>query len=74
MVKQLVCEAMYVVDERTVAEAVLMRASVRAALPESAFRSGSRERLVRSFRRDRGARSFRLTGSSHVRAQHRVRG
>ena len=70
VVRQLVYESMYVIEQRTVADAILMRASVRAALPESAFRSGGRERVARSFRRDRDARSFRLTGSHHHRTRH----
>jgi hypothetical protein len=72
VLNQLVRESMYVIDGRTVANAILMRASVRAAVPESAFRSGSRERLRRSFRRDRDARSFRLSGVPHLHGQHRV--
>lgn len=64
---------MYVIEERTIADAILMRALVRIALPESAFRSGGRDRDVRSFRRDRDARSFRLTGTPHLRGPHRTR-
>jgi hypothetical protein len=73
VLKQLVRESMYVIDERTVGDAIVMRASVRAALPDSEFRSGRGEPVVRSFRRDRDARSFRLTGTPHLRAQHRTR-
>jgi hypothetical protein len=73
VLKQLVHGSMYVIDERTVGDAIVMRASVRAALPDSGFRSGRREPVVRSFRRDRGARSFRLTGTPHLRAQHRTK-
>jgi hypothetical protein len=73
VLKQLAGQSMYVIDAPTVADAILIRAAVRAALPESQFRSGSRERLVRSFRRDRGARSFRLSGSPQLRGQHLTR-
>ena len=70
VLRQLVYESMYVIEQRTVADAIVMRASVRAALPDSGFRSGGRERVARSFRRDRDARSFRLTGSPHHRTRH----
>ncbi|HWE32833.1 MAG TPA: hypothetical protein VG410_05060 [Solirubrobacteraceae bacterium] len=71
--RQLMGESMYVIEERAIADAILIRWSVRAALPGASFRGGSRDRLARSFRRDRDARSFRLTGGPHIRAQHRTR-
>ncbi len=70
--RQLVRESMYVFDERAIADAILMRAALRAVLPEATFRSGSCDRMVRSFRRDRDARSFRLSGGTHLRGQHRA--
>lgn len=71
VLKQLVRESMYVIDERAIADAILARAAVRATLPVSTFRPEGRERSVRSFRRDRDARSFRLSGTPHLRAPHR---
>lgn len=62
-------DSMYVIDECVVAEAILMRSSVRAALPDSTFRSATHERPRRSFRRDRDARSFRLSGGTHLPAE-----
>jgi hypothetical protein len=53
---------MYVVDERAIADAILLRARLRRAIPEPSFRSDRRGAAVRSFRRDRDARSFRLSG------------
>jgi len=58
---------MYVVDERAVADAILLRARMRVTLGEQTFRSEHRCPQVRSFRRDRSARSFRLTGSAQLR-------
>lgn len=60
---------MYVVDERAVADAILLRARVRVTLGEQAFRSEHRGPQIRSFRRDRDARSFRLNGNARL---HRV--
>jgi hypothetical protein len=68
--KQLIGQSLYVVDERTVADAIVARAMVRRAVPEAAFRSGERGPQVRSFRRDQGARSFRLAPSSRLRMHH----
>jgi hypothetical protein len=71
LLRQLIEDSIYVVDERAVAEAVLARASVRARVAEPAFRSQPGYPAVRSFRRQRGARSFRLASSpSHRRLHH----
>jgi len=61
---------MYVVDERAVADAIVLRARVRATVGEQWFRSEHRGPEIRSFRRDRSARSFRLSGASHLRRVH----
>jgi hypothetical protein len=50
---------LYVIEERRVAEAILIRAAARAAVPDVAFEKRAR-RLVRSFRPSREVRSFRL--------------
>jgi len=69
LLRQLVSDSLYVIDERALAEAIVARAWVRATLPDSALRSARQESLIRSFRRDLSARSFRLTsvGPGHVR-------
>lgn len=62
VLKQLVSDGHYVIDEGAVAEAVVLRASARRMLPDVTFRSAPRGApKVRSFRPHRGARSFRLT-------------
>lgn len=62
LLKELVNDELYVIDERAVAESVLLRTMTRGVLPEVAFRSTPRPAPeVRSFRPHRGARSFRLT-------------
>jgi hypothetical protein len=58
---------MYVVDERAVADAVVLRARMRLVVGEQSFRSEDRGPVARSFRRDRDARSFRLAGSARQR-------
>ena len=71
VLRELVRDSMYVVSEQTVAEAIMLRARTKLALPEQTFRSADRGALARSFRRDPTARSFRLSGSSRLRrAQH----
>jgi hypothetical protein len=61
LLKELVRDAHYVIDERAVAEAILVRAMARRTLPDVTFRSTQHVPQVRSFRPHRGARSFRLT-------------
>ena len=73
VLKQLVTDGHYVVDEAAVAEAVVLRSAARHTLPDVTFRSAPAGALqVRSFRPHRGARSFRLTrgerGSVHARS------
>jgi hypothetical protein len=70
VLKQLIADSLYHVDERAVAEAIVTRAIVRQTMPEVSFRSEHRGPQVRSFRRDRDARSFRLASSSRLRAHH----
>lgn len=59
-IKQLVAESTYPIDERVIAEAILVRAAARRLVPGLAFRQAPSEPEVRSFRPHRGARSFRL--------------
>jgi len=61
VLKQLVDDSLYVVDERAVAAAILARAAVRESVAAPEFRAEQGSRPVRSFRRARGAPSFRLT-------------
>ncbi len=62
VLKQLVADERYVIDESAIAEAMLLRARLRRTLPDVTFRCAPRAApQVRSFRPHRGARSFRLT-------------
>jgi hypothetical protein len=70
VLKQLVRESLYVVDDTAVADAIVLRAMLRRTVPEPTFRSERRPSQVRSFRRDPGARSFRLSSGPHVRMHH----
>jgi hypothetical protein len=69
VLKEMVANSLYVVDERAVADAVLARAAVRRSVATAELR-GQRRRPIRSFRRARQVRSFRLTGGA-VTAAHR---
>ncbi len=67
LLKELVGDGLYVVDDAAVADAVLLRSQTRHMLPEVTFRGTLRpEPEVRSFRPHRGVRSFRL-----IRAERR---
>ncbi len=62
VIRQLVRESHYVVDERAVAEAIIVRSAVQRVVPGVTFRRETRATpQVRSFRPHRGGRSFRLT-------------
>ena len=60
LIKQLVDDGGYPLDEHAVAEAILVRSMARRIMPEVAFRLAPPKPQVRSFRPHRGARSFRL--------------
>ena len=62
--RQLIGEGMYVVDEGTVARAILARASVHETVARAGFHSGIQAPHLRSFRRSPGGRSFRLVRSA----------
>jgi hypothetical protein len=67
LLKELVNDGLYVIDEAAVADAVLLRTMTRHVLPEVTFRGTPRPAPeVRSFRPHRGAKSFKL-----LRAQRR---
>jgi hypothetical protein len=62
VLKQLVADGLYVVDESAIANAMELRAMVQRELPDVTFRCAPRVAPeVRSFRPHRGARSFRLS-------------
>ena len=70
ILKQLVSDSHYVVDEALVAESILLRARARAVVPDLDFNGTAPpmqpEPRLRSFRRCRWARSFRLAGSDQL--------
>jgi hypothetical protein len=61
LLRQLLLDSQYVIDEHLVAAAILARAATRGLVGESAFRNDARApmRVVRSFRPSSDARSFR---------------
>ena len=62
LLRQLISDSHYVVDEAAVAEAILMRALARRVVPDIVFRSAAPpEPQIRSFRCHRDVQSFRLT-------------
>ncbi len=67
VIRQLLAESRYVVDEAAVAEAMLLRASVRRAVPELDFRAGTSPR-VRSLHREDNALPFRGSGAPRLRS------
>jgi hypothetical protein len=68
VLKQLVSECSYPIDEAAIAEAIVARSIARRLVPDLMGRLTTAPRpQVRSFRPHRGARSFRL-----MRAQHRA--
>ncbi|MDX6719840.1 MAG: hypothetical protein QOJ63_2094 [Solirubrobacteraceae bacterium] len=71
VLKQLVADSSYPVDEAAIAEAIVARSIARRLVPDlmSRFTAAPRPQ-VRSFRPHRGARSFRLTRAAR-RAPHR---
>ncbi len=62
VLKQLVADEHYVIDESAIAAAMVLRARLQRTLPDVTFRCAPRAApQVKSFRPHRGARSFRLT-------------
>lgn len=68
LLRQLVLDSRYVVDEELVAAAVIARSLTRRAVPEVVFRNDQRGPQVRSFRPTTQARSFRPCGRRNARA------
>ena len=62
ILKQLVADGHYVIDEAAIAEAIVVRSMALRILPDVTFRCAPRAApLVRSFRPHHGVRSFRLS-------------
>lgn len=60
LLRQLVLDSQYVIDEHLVAAAILTRAATRHVLADASFRNDVRApRAVRSFRPSADVRSFR---------------
>jgi hypothetical protein len=59
LLRQLVLDSQYAVDEATVADAIIERAMARRAIVGTVFRNDFRNLQVRSFRPSRQARRFR---------------
>jgi hypothetical protein len=70
LLRQMVLDSQYVVDERLVAAAILARTSTRSLVSEAEFRNDRRGPQVRSFRPTRQARSFRPCNLHTARAGH----
>jgi hypothetical protein len=74
VLKQLVADGHYVVDEPAIANAIVLRVMVQRVLPDVTFRCAARVAAkVRSFRPHRGARSFRLSRAQRRRVHARAR-
>jgi hypothetical protein len=59
LLRQLVLDSQYVVDERLVASAIVVRVMARRMVPQAEFRNDAPDPQVRSFRPSKHARSFR---------------
>jgi hypothetical protein len=59
LLRQLVLDSQYVIDEHLVAGAILARATTRRVLADASFRNDVRAPRVRSFRPSTNVRSFR---------------
>jgi hypothetical protein len=59
LLRQLVLDSQYVIDEHIVADAILTRAATRRLVGEAAFRNDACGPRVRSFRPSTQVRSFR---------------
>ena len=73
LLKQLVADGTYPIDEAMIAEAILVRSQARQLVPDLALRCpASHPSDVRSFRPHRGARSFRLVRSERRSIERRL--
>jgi hypothetical protein len=67
VLRQLIADSMYVVDEAGAADAILLRARARITLADVELRNDRGARAIRSFRLEHEARSFRLSGRARSR-------
>ena len=73
LLKQLVADGTYPLDERAIAEAILVRATARQVVPDLALRCVAPHlTAVRSFRPHNGARSFRLARAERRTLEQRL--
>lgn len=73
LLKQLVADGTYPIDEGVIAEAIVVRSMARHLVPDLALRcTGEHLPEVRSFRPHRGARSFRLVRSERRALERRL--
>jgi hypothetical protein len=72
LLKQLVDDGCYPLDEAAIAEAIVVRSLARRVVPDMAFRHPPPKAPVRSFRRHSGARSFRLARAERRPAERHV--
>lgn len=59
LLRALVRDSQYAVDEQLIAQAIVARLAVRRLVPETVLRNDPRQAQVRSFRPSSKARSFR---------------
>jgi hypothetical protein len=62
LLRQLVLDSRYPIDEETLAQAIVARVATRRLSPGTVFRNDVRALHVRSFRPSKQARSFRPCG------------
>jgi len=74
LLKQLVADGSYPLDEVAIADAIVLRAAARRDVPDLAFRCAGHpvKKQIRSFRPHRGARSFRLARAVRRSVESRV--
>ena len=74
LLKQLIADGSYPIDEAAIAEAIVLRAAARRAVPDVAFRCAAHQvkQQVRSFRPHSGTRSFRLARAERRSLETRV--
>ena len=73
LLKQLIADGTYPIDESAIAESILVRAVARRVIPDLALRCASPHlAAVRSFRPHSGARSFRLARAERRTLERRL--
>jgi hypothetical protein len=72
LIKQLVEDGSYPLDEAAIAQAIVVRSMARSVVPDLAFHSPPPKARVRSFRHHSGARSFRLARAERRPSDRRV--